>query len=112
KAAQHLSRGEPGLAAWFRRWARLERVALSLYAHAGTRRPRPARGAREPQAPEREPEPEAETEAAGDGPGAKPEAEPAPEPAPGAPGTPATSEDVTPDASPDHDTDDQPGGAA
>lgn len=30
KAAQHLSRGEPGLAAWFRRWARLERVAVSL----------------------------------------------------------------------------------
>ncbi|MGV9854930.1 helix-turn-helix domain-containing protein [Streptomyces sp. NPDC003442] len=33
KAAQHLSRGEPGLAAWFRRWARLERVALSLYTY-------------------------------------------------------------------------------
>ncbi|MCX5393732.1 helix-turn-helix transcriptional regulator [Streptomyces sp. NBC_00094] len=30
KSAQHLSRGEPGLAAWFRRWARLERVAVSL----------------------------------------------------------------------------------
>lgn len=30
KAAQYLSRGEPGLAAWFRRWARLERVAASL----------------------------------------------------------------------------------
>jgi transcriptional regulator with XRE-family HTH domain len=30
KAARHLSRGEPGLAAWFRRWARLERVAVSL----------------------------------------------------------------------------------
>ncbi|MCQ8192990.1 helix-turn-helix domain-containing protein [Streptomyces rugosispiralis] len=33
KAAQHLSRGEPGLAAWFRRWARLERVAVSLYTY-------------------------------------------------------------------------------
>ncbi|MFJ7164154.1 helix-turn-helix domain-containing protein [Streptomyces globosus] len=30
KAARHLSRGEPGLAAWFRRWARLEKVAVSL----------------------------------------------------------------------------------
>jgi transcriptional regulator with XRE-family HTH domain len=30
KAAQYLSRGEPGLAAWFRRWARLEKVAVSL----------------------------------------------------------------------------------
>ncbi|MER6213694.1 helix-turn-helix transcriptional regulator [Streptomyces sp. NPDC001674] len=30
KAARHLTRGEPGLAAWFRRWARLERVAMSL----------------------------------------------------------------------------------
>ncbi|MDT0378286.1 helix-turn-helix transcriptional regulator [Streptomyces sp. DSM 42041] len=30
RAAQHLSRGEPGLAVWFRRWARLERVAVSL----------------------------------------------------------------------------------
>ncbi|MFF4493565.1 Scr1 family TA system antitoxin-like transcriptional regulator [Streptomyces sp. NPDC001546] len=30
KAARHLTRGEPGLAAWFRRWARLERVAVSL----------------------------------------------------------------------------------
>ncbi len=30
RSAQHLSRGEPGLAAWFRRWARLERVAVSL----------------------------------------------------------------------------------
>ncbi|WP_328718921.1 helix-turn-helix domain-containing protein [Streptomyces sp. NBC_00247] len=30
RAARHLSRGEPGLAAWFRRWARLERVAESL----------------------------------------------------------------------------------
>ncbi|GGV86941.1 transcriptional regulator [Streptomyces gelaticus] len=30
KAAQHLSRGEVGLAAWFRRWARLERKAVSL----------------------------------------------------------------------------------
>ncbi|MFJ7266419.1 Scr1 family TA system antitoxin-like transcriptional regulator [Streptomyces sp. NPDC099050] len=29
-AARHLTRGEPGLAAWFRRWARLERVAVSL----------------------------------------------------------------------------------
>ncbi len=30
KAARHLTRGEPGLAAWFRRWARLERLAVSL----------------------------------------------------------------------------------
>ncbi|GAA0938411.1 MULTISPECIES: helix-turn-helix domain-containing protein [Streptomyces violaceusniger group] len=30
KAARFLARGEPGLAAWFRRWARLERVAVSL----------------------------------------------------------------------------------
>ncbi|MFI1334969.1 Scr1 family TA system antitoxin-like transcriptional regulator [Streptomyces sp. NPDC020845] len=30
KSAPHLTRGEPGLAAWFRRWARLERVAVSL----------------------------------------------------------------------------------
>ncbi|MCM2387308.1 helix-turn-helix domain-containing protein [Streptomyces albipurpureus] len=30
KAAQYLTRGEPGLAAWFRRWARLERIAVSL----------------------------------------------------------------------------------
>ncbi|EST37389.1 hypothetical protein N566_13350 [Streptomycetaceae bacterium MP113-05] len=30
RAARHLSRGEPGLAAWFRQWARLERVAVSL----------------------------------------------------------------------------------
>ncbi|WTR52474.1 helix-turn-helix domain-containing protein [Streptomyces sp. NBC_00134] len=30
RAARHLSRGEPGLAAWFRRWARLEREAASL----------------------------------------------------------------------------------
>lgn len=30
KAAKHLTRGEPGLAAWFRRWARLEKVAVSL----------------------------------------------------------------------------------
>ena len=30
KAAGLLTRGEPGLAAWFRRWARLERVAVSL----------------------------------------------------------------------------------
>ncbi|MFJ3973807.1 helix-turn-helix domain-containing protein [Streptomyces sp. NPDC090021] len=30
KAARHLSRGEPGLAAWFRRWTRLEKVAVSL----------------------------------------------------------------------------------
>ncbi|MFZ3493968.1 helix-turn-helix domain-containing protein [Streptomyces sp. 5.8] len=29
-AARHLSRGEVGLAAWFRRWARLEREAVSL----------------------------------------------------------------------------------
>lgn len=33
KAARHLTRGEPGLAAWFRRWARLERVAVSLYTY-------------------------------------------------------------------------------
>ncbi|MFB7330503.1 Scr1 family TA system antitoxin-like transcriptional regulator [Streptomyces adustus] len=30
RAARHLSRGEAGLAAWFRRWARLEREATSL----------------------------------------------------------------------------------
>nr|WP_167152781.1 DUF5753 domain-containing protein [Streptomyces sp. MBT27] len=30
KASAHLTRGEPGLAAWFRRWARLEKVAVRL----------------------------------------------------------------------------------
>ncbi|GAA2391250.1 helix-turn-helix transcriptional regulator [Streptomyces glaucosporus] len=30
KAARHLTRGEAGLAAWFRQWARLERNAVSL----------------------------------------------------------------------------------
>lgn len=30
RAARHLSRGEVGLAAWLRRWARLEREAVSL----------------------------------------------------------------------------------
>lgn len=30
RASRHLSRGEAGLAAWFRRWARLEREAASL----------------------------------------------------------------------------------
>jgi transcriptional regulator with XRE-family HTH domain len=30
RASQYLSRGEPGIAAWFRRWARLERIAVSL----------------------------------------------------------------------------------
>jgi transcriptional regulator with XRE-family HTH domain len=30
KAAGYLTRGEAGLAAWFRRWARLEKVAVSL----------------------------------------------------------------------------------
>ncbi|MGW2786842.1 helix-turn-helix domain-containing protein [Streptomyces populi] len=30
KAAGHLTRGEAGLATWFRRWARLEKVAVSL----------------------------------------------------------------------------------
>lgn len=30
KAARHLTRGEAGLATWFRRWARLEREAVSL----------------------------------------------------------------------------------
>lgn len=30
RAAKHLTRAEPGLAAWFRRWARLEREAVSL----------------------------------------------------------------------------------
>ncbi|MGD9485199.1 helix-turn-helix transcriptional regulator [Streptomyces sp. TRM70308] len=30
RASRHLTRGEPGLAAWFRRWARLEREAVSL----------------------------------------------------------------------------------
>ncbi|MBW1595636.1 helix-turn-helix transcriptional regulator [Streptomyces sp. JJ38] len=29
-ASRHLTRGEPGLAAWFRRWAKLEREAVSL----------------------------------------------------------------------------------
>ncbi|MGW5347783.1 Scr1 family TA system antitoxin-like transcriptional regulator [Streptomyces sp. HUAS TT3] len=33
KAAKHLTRGEPGLAAWFRRWARLEKTAVSLYTY-------------------------------------------------------------------------------
>ncbi len=33
KAARHLTRGEPGLAAWFRRWARLERLTVSLYTY-------------------------------------------------------------------------------
>ncbi|MFE5967981.1 Scr1 family TA system antitoxin-like transcriptional regulator [Streptomyces sp. NPDC056463] len=32
-AAPHLSRGEAGLAAWFRQWARLEKVAVSLCAY-------------------------------------------------------------------------------
>jgi hypothetical protein len=30
KAARHITRGEPGLAVWFRRWARLEKLAVSL----------------------------------------------------------------------------------
>lgn len=30
KSAKHLTRGDAGLAAWFRRWAKLERVAVSL----------------------------------------------------------------------------------
>ena len=30
RAARHLTRGEAGLAAWFRQWARLEREAVSL----------------------------------------------------------------------------------
>lgn len=30
KASQFLSRGNPGFAAWFRRWAGLERIAISL----------------------------------------------------------------------------------
>ncbi|MBP3967414.1 helix-turn-helix domain-containing protein, partial [Paenibacillus lignilyticus] len=30
KAARHLTRGEAGLATWFRRWARLDREAVSL----------------------------------------------------------------------------------
>jgi transcriptional regulator with XRE-family HTH domain len=30
RSARYLTRGEPGLAAWFRRWARLERIAASL----------------------------------------------------------------------------------
>ncbi|WP_284575124.1 helix-turn-helix transcriptional regulator [Streptomyces sp. 2P-4] len=30
KAAPHLSRGDAGLAAWFRQWARLEKTAVSL----------------------------------------------------------------------------------
>ncbi|MGY0057775.1 helix-turn-helix domain-containing protein [Streptomyces sp. LZ34] len=32
RAAQHLSR-QPGLAAWFRQWARLEAVAIALYTY-------------------------------------------------------------------------------
>jgi transcriptional regulator with XRE-family HTH domain len=32
RAAQHLSR-QPGLAAWFRQWARLETVAIALYTY-------------------------------------------------------------------------------
>ncbi len=32
KAAQHLAR-QPGLAAWFRRWARLEKTAITLYTY-------------------------------------------------------------------------------
>ncbi|MFE5889111.1 Scr1 family TA system antitoxin-like transcriptional regulator [Streptomyces sp. NPDC056462] len=32
KAAQHLAR-QPGLAAWFRKWARLEKVAIALYTY-------------------------------------------------------------------------------
>lgn len=32
KAAQHLAR-QPGLAAWFRRWARLEAAAITLYTY-------------------------------------------------------------------------------
>ncbi|MEU7562901.1 helix-turn-helix domain-containing protein [Streptomyces eurythermus] len=30
RAAKYLTRGEAGLAAWFRRWARLEKIAVSL----------------------------------------------------------------------------------
>ncbi|MCQ0024979.1 helix-turn-helix domain-containing protein [Streptomyces somaliensis DSM 40738] len=30
RSARHLTRGEVGLAAWFRRWAKLERIAVSL----------------------------------------------------------------------------------
>ncbi|MEU8132729.1 helix-turn-helix domain-containing protein [Streptodolium elevatio] len=30
KSAKHITRGKPGLAAWFRRWANLERRAVSL----------------------------------------------------------------------------------
>ena len=33
KASRHLTRGEAGLATWFRRWARLERTAESLYTY-------------------------------------------------------------------------------
>jgi hypothetical protein len=33
KAARHLTRGEAGLAVWFRRWARLERAAVSLWTY-------------------------------------------------------------------------------
>lgn len=33
KAARYLTRGEPGLAAWFRRQARLEKIAVSLCTH-------------------------------------------------------------------------------
>ncbi|GGZ68248.1 Scr1 family TA system antitoxin-like transcriptional regulator [Streptomyces echinoruber] len=33
RSARFLTRGEAGLAAWFRRWARLERVAVSLWTY-------------------------------------------------------------------------------
>ncbi|WP_063730583.1 helix-turn-helix domain-containing protein [Streptomyces sp. RTd22] len=33
RAARFLSRGDPGLAAWFQRWARRERKAVSLYTY-------------------------------------------------------------------------------
>ncbi|MER5885605.1 helix-turn-helix transcriptional regulator [Streptomyces sp. NPDC001941] len=33
RAARHLTRGDAGLAAWFRQWARLEKLAVSLYTY-------------------------------------------------------------------------------
>ncbi|GAA3632576.1 NADH-quinone oxidoreductase subunit C [Streptomyces iranensis] len=91
-----------------RRPAPQSRSSDAPWHHARPARDEDAESKREPQAqahePEPEPEPEAETEAAGDGRGAKPAPAPAPAPEPGAPGTP--------DATPDNDTDDQPGGTA
>ncbi|WP_413800742.1 NADH-quinone oxidoreductase subunit C [Streptomyces iranensis] len=92
----------PGAPARPRRPAPQSRSSDAPWHHARPARDEDAESPREPQAQAPEPEAEAETETAGDGRGAKPA--PAPEPAPGAPGTP--------DATPDNDTDDQPGGTA